>query len=666
MSPAPSFPLVAAVAPVVVGVVLWAIWASPFALVGALIGPVMVVAHFIDSRRRHRAQSLKDATAQRLTSAAQQRESHAALTSIRDDENRRYPSIATIGQSPSWRPAFDGSTLVRAGSQSREGVRGFPWLVDVANGVSVVGSGGAADSVVQSLVIGISARLGPATSVDAQSWEWPTGIRLSRRDDSLCALSIRCGPSSIESVSRRGELPASVDAVPDVTEGWVRVLGLCGSGDVLVEWDDRSACSFGVGRDSAGALVLDPTSHSPHMAIAGRTGSGKSEFISALLCDWAERFAPAGLSWVGFDFKGGATLTPLARLLNCRGVETDLDPATAERVWRAIALEILRRESALMVEGVARIEDSTNMSRLVVVIDEFPELLRLIPGAAETIGAIARRGRSLGMHLVVSTQNASTLSRDGLLANLTTRVCFPLGGAHDVTMFLGSPPVRQPRVGEPVIGLSDGSTRTIRVRHSASGGTVVQAPGERLPPLAGPPPTPPIIGSDGFGLIDDPDAVHPDVARWSPDDGDIVVVGRRGSGRTTALAALVRSLNSTWIQSSDDIAASHGVVVIDNLDSMLTEMTELERFELTATLERRRRSNSPATFVISTAQWNPRVHGSVRNVVTLATNTRDEHQITGEPVHTFDVTAPPGVGSWKGKRVVIYARTDSMVTDESP
>ena len=40
--------------------------------------------------------------------------------------------------------------------------------------------------------------------------------------------------------------------------------------------------------------------------------------------------------------------------------------------------------------------------------------------------------------------------------------------------------------------------------------------------------------------------------------------------------------------------------------------------------------------------------------------------MTGEPVHTFDATAPPGVGSWKGKRVVIYARTDSMVTDEIP
>ncbi len=656
----------ASVAPIVVGVVLWAIWDSPFALVGAFIGPVMVVSHFFDSRRRHRAQLRSEVSASRLTAVAKQRESHATLTTIRDDENRRFPSIATIAHTVSWHPAFDGSTLVRAGSHTRDGVHGFPWLVDVANGVCVLGSGDVADSVVRSLVVGISARLGQAISVDAQSWEWPMGVRLSRREDPLCALSIRCGAESIDSVGRRGELPDTVDAVADNTEGWERVLALCGEGDAVVEWDNRSACPIGVGLSSAGTLVLDPTSSSPHMAIAGRTGSGKSEFIAALLSDWAERFAPGSLSWVGFDFKGGATLAPLARLSNCRGVETDLDPRAAERLWRSLGAEILRRESALKAEGVARIEDSTSMSRLVVVIDEFPELVRLIPSSAEIIGAIARRGRSLGMHLIISTQNASALSRDGLLANLTTRVCFPLGGTHDVTMFLGSPPMRQPRVGEPVIGLSDGSTRTIRVRHGASSGTVVPVRGERLPLLTGAPPTPPISGSDGFGLVDDPDAVNPTVARWSPDDGDVVVVGRRGSGRTTALTALVRSMSATWIRSRGEIAASRGVVVIDNLDSMLSGLTDIERFDLTAALESRRRANPPVTFVMSTMQWLPRVHGAVRNVVTLSTNTRDEHLVTGEPVDTFDATAPPGVGSWKRKRVVIYASTDSMVTDESP
>jgi S-DNA-T family DNA segregation ATPase FtsK/SpoIIIE len=666
VSSAPPFPFVATIAPVIIGVAMWAMWGTPFALVGAVIGPVMVVAHFADSLRRHRAQSLREAREVRLTAVAQERESRAALTSIRDDENRRFPSIASIVTSPGWIPALDGSTLVRAGSHSREGIPGFPWLLDATSGISVLGSGPVADAVLRSIVVGLSTRLGPATTVTSQSWEWPRGIRLSRGDDPLCALSIRCTSTAIETVSRRGELPAVVDAVADNTDGWELVLARCGSGETVIDWDDRSVCSVGVGIDSSGSLVLDLTSQSPHVAIAGRTGSGKSEFIAALVSDWAERFEPDQLSWVGFDFKGGATLTPLGTLLNCRGVDTDLDVASAKRVWRAIATELVRRESLLAKEGVAQIEGSRQMTRLAVVIDEFPELVRLIPGVTETIGAIARRGRSLGMHLVIATQNVSALSRDGLLANLTTRVCFPLGATHDVTVFLGTTPIHEPRVGQPVVGFPDGSVRLVRVRRGAARGSVEQVHGERLPPLAGRQPVPPVWGTDGFGLIDDPDALTARVAQWSPEDGDLVVLGRRGSGRTTALSALTDALGATWVRSPHDLVLPNDVVVIDDLDSLVSGLTDIERLELTSMIESRRLSNPATTFVFATTKWLPRIHGTVRNVLTLSTNARDEHVVTGEPADTYDVDAPPGVGSWKGKRVVIYARTDSLVTDEIP
>jgi S-DNA-T family DNA segregation ATPase FtsK/SpoIIIE len=177
---------------------------------------------------------------------------------------------------------------------------------------------------------------------------------------------------------------------------------------------------------------------------------------------------------------------------------------------------------------------------------------------------------------------------------------------------------------------------------------------------------PPVRGTDGFGLVDDPDALTAGVAQWTPDDGDVVVLGRRGSGRTTALCALTGTLEATWVRSHSALARSNGVVVIDDLDSMVSGLTDLERLELTATIESRRLSNPATTFVFATTRWLPRIHGTVRNVLTLSTNTRDEHVLTGEPADTYDADAPPGVGSWKGKRVVIYARTDSMDTDEIP
>jgi hypothetical protein len=99
---------------------------------------------------------------------------------------------------------------------------------------------------------------------------------------------------------------------------------------------------------------------------------------------------------------------------------------------------------------------------------------------------------------------------------------------------------------------------------------------------------------------------------------------------------------------------------------MFAEMNDRERFDFTSAIERRRLSDSPPVFVFATTKWIPRVYGSVRNILVLSTNTREEHSVTGEPLDTFDPDSPPGVGSWKGRRVVVYARTDSMVTDESP
>ena len=666
MNPAPTFPGVAAAAPALAGIVLWAVWGSPFALVGAVMGPIMVLAHFWDSRRRHSAHVRRELNAARRANDARIAESTALAERARADENRRHPSVDAIVKSRSWAPPLDGSTLIRAGSVSRDGVAGFPWRIDVSSGVAVVGEGAAADSVVRSLLVGMTASLGPSESSGAKGWSWPGGIRLSRFDDSHCAISVRCHANTIESITHRGTLPEPIDAHPDHTRGWEGIVAMCGARDEPVDWDDRAACAHGVGIDSAGPVSLDPSSTEPHIAIAGRTGSGKSEFVAALLSDWAERFPPETLSWVGFDFKGGATLRPLAHLANCRGVETDLDAKHAERVWIAIAAEIVRREKCLSDEGVSCIDESRSVSRLVIVIDEYPELLRQVALSSEIVGSIARRGRSLGIHLVVASQSVSALTRDGLLANLTTRICFPLGGSHEGAMFLGSSVKETPRVGRPVVGFPDGSHRVIRVRCGAARGTVRELDGPRLPPLTHPPLETPLRGIDGFGLTDDPRNSVPTPARWSPSDGDIVVVGCRGSGRSTAIAALTRGAAVTHASTVEEIERASGVVVIDDVDWVYSEMSDRERLDLVSCIDHRRLGESPPTIVMSTTRWMPRVHGVPRNVVTLSTLSRDEHVVTGEPSDTFDPQASPGVGSWKGRRVVIYARTDSIVTEEIP
>ena len=559
---------------------------------------------------------------------------------------------------------MDARTEVRAGSQSRDGVDGFPWLVDVSGGVAVVGDGPAAHAVWCSLLVHISAAHGPGEGDTRVTW--PGGLFIQRGHAESAHSAIRCAGNRIESVIPRGSLPERGNWVPDTTTGWAEVLARIGGRHSPLPWTDRARCATGVGLSAGSPFLVDVSDATPHILVCGRTGTGKSEFLAALLCDWAERCPPAELSWVGIDFKGGATLAALGELANCRGVVTDLDGALVDRALAGIAVELTERERVLAGEGVTRVEESRQLGRLVVVIDEMPELIRRHPAALEILADIARRGRSLGMHLVMSTQHLAPLNRDGLLGNIAVRVCFPLSATHDVTTVLGARPITAPAVGRPIVVDGNGVQSAVTVRHGATAVASTARDGERLPPPWLAPVRTPINGTNGFGLVDDVNHRCQEPALWTPGDGDVVVCGMRGSGRTTALRSLVGDRPTTWARNIEDIHTVSGVVVIDDLDRLADLLPAARAHELPMLLASRRLEPEPPTFIVSVTSWSPRLHGLVPNVVVLATPNRDAHLATGEPPETFDPSAKPGVGSWRGRRVVVYASTDSMVTEGMP
>lgn len=664
-STAPTFPLVGVITPVVVGVVLWAMFGSPFALVGAVLGPAMVLAHFGDGVRRARREDRHRRNRERLDREVSERQAHARVDAERTSAAREHPSVEQIAAMAEWVPRGDATTVLRAGSTTRDGHGGFPWLVDVDGGVAVVGDGSAARAVWDSLFVHGCASLGRPTA-GSDRVDWPGGAWISRRDIAIAGTTIRCCGSRVLSVTERGRLPHTGEWVPDDTSRFTEAMARVSVDDGPLDWCDRVRCARGVGLAGAEPFVMELTSESPHILIVGRTGAGKSEFLASLIADLSERHSPRELSWVGIDCKGGATLLPLASLTNCRGVVTDLDDLLLERALAALRNEVVSRESTLRAEGVSRIEDSGTLGRLVILVDEFPELLRIHPTAVELLADIARRGRSLGLHLVLATQHGSSLHRDGLAANISTRIVFPLGNAHDESSLLGGPPPSRPAVGNPVVALPDGRRLSLRVRTGARIPDIYSVAGERASPLWREALQPPIHGLEGFGLFDDVTADSPPVARWNPRDGDIVVVGRRGSGRTTAIHALLAGRNAVAARRREDIEVDADIIVLDDVDRLADGLSVADQHDLIARLASRRLEPTPPTLVFSATSWLPRLHGLVPNVLVLGTGVRDIHLATGEPAETFDPSAKPGVGSWRGRRVVIYARTDSIETESIP
>lgn len=617
---------------------------SSFALLGAVIAPTMVVAHHIDGRRRA-AREARHTEATRARERAAEREAEMIRNAQRIvAENHEHPSVADIARNPEWAPARNGDTVVRAGLQSD----GSPWLVDVAGGVAVIGAGPVADAVWTSLIVQATAQLGVPQSSGAHA-RWVNGSTVARGETSEVALVIRCSDHGIESVTTRGSLPTRVDYLPDNVEG----------ADTIVN---------DIARINQTQLEVRLTSTTPHILIAGRTGSGKSHALTALVVDWAARFTPAEFQFVGIDFKGGATLGPLGGLPHHLATLTDLTTADVPRAIMGLSAEIRRREAEFVLQGVATIENASNVPRLAIVIDEVHELLRQFPDAHDLLADIARRGRSLGIHLILAVQHPSGVLRDSVLANIPVRICLAMNTLHDVIQVLGRATSVAPARGRCLLTLGDGLVHYVHVP-SVEARTLIELSGERLyappwqPALTGPVSR---EGRMGFGLVDDVFTACYRTAHWQPSDGDVAVIGDRGSGRTETLRALVDGHPATWVTSARELALDAPIVVIDDLDRMVDSMTPIEASAFFDAIRRVRHSSPSVVVLVSSGLPLPRAFGSVRTVITLRTATLEAHRATGAPPETFDPASVPGVGTWRGRRFVLYARTDSSETASRP
>jgi S-DNA-T family DNA segregation ATPase FtsK/SpoIIIE len=154
----------------------------------------------------------------------------------------------------------------------------------------------------------------------------------------------------------------------------------------------------------------------PHGLLIGATGSGKSELLRTLIIGLAATHSSEVLNFVLTDFKGGATFLNMDRLPHTSAVITNLagELELVDRMQDALNGEVIRRQELLRESGYASLFDYekaragganlTPLPVLLVVVDEFSELLASKPEFIELFVTIGRVGRSLGMHLLLASQ----------------------------------------------------------------------------------------------------------------------------------------------------------------------------------------------------------------------------------------------------------------------
>ncbi|MFJ3722025.1 FtsK/SpoIIIE domain-containing protein [Streptomyces sp. NPDC090045] len=193
-----------------------------------------------------------------------------------------------------------------------------------------------------------------------------------------------------------------------------------------------STTSAPVGIAADGTFTLDIRRDGPHALVAGTTGAGKSELLQTIIASLAVANRPDALNFVLIDYKGGSAFMDCARLPHTVGMVSDLDAHLTERALASLAAELHHRETILFNAATKDIEDYNDtrklrpelepMPRLVLVIDEFASLVAELPDFIAGLVDIARRGRSLGVHLILATQRPAGVVSADIRANTNLRI----------------------------------------------------------------------------------------------------------------------------------------------------------------------------------------------------------------------------------------------------
>jgi DNA segregation ATPase FtsK/SpoIIIE, S-DNA-T family len=212
-------------------------------------------------------------------------------------------------------------------------------------------------------------------------------------------------------------------------------IGVTEDGEV-VELDLKEAAQGGMG---------------PHGLLIGATGSGKSELLRTLVIGLAATHSSEVLNFVLVDFKGGATFLNMDRLPHTSAVITNLsgELPLVDRMQDALNGEVIRRQELLRASGYASLHDYekaraagadlTPLPVLLLIVDEFSELLASKPEFVELFVMIGRVGRSLGVHLLLASQRLDEGRIHRVEGHLSYRIALRTFSSMESRAVIGAP-----------------------------------------------------------------------------------------------------------------------------------------------------------------------------------------------------------------------------------
>lgn len=216
----------------------------------------------------------------------------------------------------------------------------------------------------------------------------------------------------------------------------------------LPEVNPKTLLAVGLGKDIMGSVKWAEINATPHLLVAGATGSGKSVCINCIIASILMRAKPDEVKLVMVDPKK-------VELSNYNGIPhlkapVVTDPKKASIALKNIVIEmenrydIFEKTKCKNIRGYNELceknPEYVKMPYIVVIIDELADLMLVAAKDVEdSIMRITQMARAAGIHLIVATQRPSTDVITGVVkANIPSRISFAVSSQIDSRTILDS------------------------------------------------------------------------------------------------------------------------------------------------------------------------------------------------------------------------------------
>ena len=205
-----------------------------------------------------------------------------------------------------------------------------------------------------------------------------------------------------------------------------------------------SNISVALGKNISGNPVVIDLAKTPHLLVAGTTGSGKSVAINSMIVSMLYKSTSKDVRLILIDPKmlELGVYDDIPHLLT--PVVTDMRLAANALTWCVGEME--RRYDLLAEKGVRNIDsfndnvetEDEKLPKIVIVIDEFADLFLVVgKKIEELIARLAQKARAAGIHLILATQRPSVDVITGLIkANIPSRISFKVSSKIDSRVVL--------------------------------------------------------------------------------------------------------------------------------------------------------------------------------------------------------------------------------------